>query len=52
MLTLFQVQDKMANSILQDLDDEVPVLKFGDASVAAAFTSKLRHVKSGMFYCQ
>ncbi|KAK9718854.1 putative cation-transporting ATPase 1 [Basidiobolus ranarum] len=42
-------QEQVANlseKLLQELDDEVPVLKFGDASVAAPFTSKLSSVMS------
>ena len=37
---------KMMES-LETLDDEVPSIKFGDASVAAPFTSKLSTVMSG-----
>lgn len=40
--------DKLMNS-MQDMDD-VPVLKFGDASVAAPFTSKLGTVESSTLY--
>lgn len=40
-----QTTAQMAESLLEDMD-EVPVLKFGDASVAAPFTSKLASLKS------
>ena len=36
----------VAENLLGDLDDEVPMIKFGDASVAAPFTSKLSTVMS------
>ncbi|KAI9136899.1 hypothetical protein BKA69DRAFT_1101510 [Paraphysoderma sedebokerense] len=42
-------QAAMAQKMMEalgDIDDEPPVLKFGDASIAAPFTSKLSTVKS------
>jgi cation-transporting ATPase 13A1 len=41
-----QMNDTM-NLLLQDLEGEAPVIKFGDASVAAPFTSKISSVMSG-----
>jgi cation-transporting ATPase 13A1 len=37
----------MSTQLLEELDDEVPTIKFGDASVASPFTSKLATIKSG-----
>ena len=34
---------------MMDGEDEVPKIKFGDASVAAPFTSKITSVQSGTF---
>src|SRR5581483_5496276 len=36
--------DRLAEQLIQDLDDEPPTIKLGDASVAAPFTSKLSNV--------
>lgn len=36
--------DKLTQSLMEDLDDEPPTIKLGDASVAAPFTSKLANV--------
>lgn len=36
--------DKLTSSLMEDLDDEPPTIKLGDASVAAPFTSKLANV--------
>lgn len=51
---------EMLEQLSTQLDDEdVPTIKFGDASVAAPFTSKVSSVKSvcnivrqGRFFCQ
>jgi manganese-transporting P-type ATPase len=32
--------------LMSEMDDDVPTIKFGDASVAAPFTSKISSVKS------
>lgn len=42
-----EMKQKM-NAMLADIGDDVPVLKFGDASVAAPFTSKISSVNSGI----
>ena len=34
--------------LMGEMEDEVPVIKFGDASVAAPFTSKVSSVTSGI----
>ncbi|CAO3617333.1 unnamed protein product [Cunninghamella blakesleeana] len=40
-----QKMENMATKLLEDMDmEEPPTIKFGDASVAAPFTSKLRNV--------
>lgn len=41
-----EMKEKMA-SMLEEIGDDVPVLKFGDASVAAPFTSKISSISSG-----
>ncbi|CAI2170569.1 11681_t:CDS:10 [Funneliformis geosporum] len=38
--------DQIAEQLLQDFDDEPPSIKFGDASFAAHFTSKLSNVSA------
>ncbi|CAG8477163.1 1644_t:CDS:10 [Funneliformis mosseae] len=38
--------DQIAEQLLQDFDDEPPSIKFGDASVASHFTSKLSNVSA------
>ena len=38
--------NQIAEQLLQDFDDEPPSIKFGDASVAAHFTSKLSNVSA------
>jgi cation-transporting ATPase 13A1 len=43
-----EMKMKMA-SMLEEIGDDVPVLKFGDASVAAPFTSKISSISSGKF---
>lgn len=42
-----KLEERMAK-LMDDTDQEPPTLKFGDASVAAPFTSKLATVESGM----
>lgn len=38
----------MTSKFMEDMDmEEPPTIKFGDASVAAPFTSKLRNVMAG-----
>jgi cation-transporting ATPase 13A1 len=44
-----EMKAKMA-SMLEEIGDDVPVLKFGDASVAAPFTSKISSISSGMLH--
>lgn len=44
-----QLQNSMAQ-MMGDMDDDVPVIKFGDASVAAPFTSKVSSVSSGSLH--
>ena len=40
--------ENMATKFMEDMDmEEPPTIKFGDASVAAPFTSKLRNVMAG-----
>ncbi len=41
-----QRQQQMMNSMMENMDGEPPALKFGDASVAAPFTSKLGSIQS------
>lgn len=45
-----QQQQRMVKNLLDNVDqlDEVPTLKFGDASVAAPFTSKIGSIHSSM----
>jgi manganese-transporting P-type ATPase len=42
-----RLKDTM-DSLMSDLEGDAPLIKFGDASVAAPFTSKLSSVMSGM----
>ena len=44
--TAAPIQSEQMTSMLSQLEDDVPVLKFGDASIAAPFTSKLSHVSA------
>ncbi|KAJ3338398.1 hypothetical protein HDU93_009563 [Gonapodya sp. JEL0774] len=39
------LEDKM-NNLMSDMDEEVPTIKFGDASVASPFTSKISTINS------
>jgi cation-transporting ATPase 13A1 len=41
----------MAEQLIGDMDDDVPTIKLGDASVAAPFTSKLSTVMSSRLLC-
>ena len=39
-----------AKEAMNDVDEEMPVIKLGDASIAAPFTSKISHVSSGQLF--
>ena len=41
-----QARNPMMDKMMEDMDMEAPVLKFGDASAAAPFTSKLNTIQS------
>lgn len=43
--------ESMTSKLMEDMDlDEPPTIKFGDASVAAPFTSKLGNVAASRCY--